>query len=1303
MKIKNQKKIVIPLMIITPLLLSLVYTPFIFTNVNAQPTGTEELNIKPIGIVYSNLSIFMKQQVYDSYNSNVPVILPFYTIESFTYMSGLKFEVIPEDNVTNVAVLQNYSCIIIPENQHMYSVNRSTITNIYRQYLENGGNIIGFGSIGFKNESDQLYSNYDLVLESLFNVKYNGFIASDEYTNYYVESIDSPITMDYQNRTIFGNFTYFDDEVIGVDLFTVNDSSIRTFSFLNIRNMTTDETITQWGFASEIGSGRSVYFYIYDLGTTKWINQLTIILRAIQWCVFRNNPPVGLQMTPGRLIWMLTIDQDWAFVTENTTSALRKLIDLADKYHFTFGWAIIAQGPVDLNDTPYGYINWTACKPLFLEAYSKGHDLASHSVTHIYWDQVAVTEQRALNELNLSKIYLEGNLSLPIDGLQVWGPGVWYGRYNASKFIVYSGYKYVTELYIDDFPYMMGKEFYFSNTSSVDFNIKLPVFFRQSLSDHNYFYTYGYTAQEAWNIEKEHYDKLYNIGHGMPYIFLWHDYSIDNDSRLPLLMNMLNYELWNKTDIYPCSPYELYHRLEAHDSINYNVTYSENSITLNFDLTQVPSEFQDYIAGLTFTIDNTSKAITQVLLDGQPYYAFSENKIILPELSGTTHTLSITLGDASPQYTRITHLTAGSLLNMNSDSGRFSFTIKPLKQKVGRVFLNTAGQTVVVFVNGSYYSDWVGNNSNLVLNLTLNGETQVDVFTVLKLDSTVKLNKYSYTPGELLYLTFNLNNSYPYEFSVNITLRLTADTGLIDERTITLTAKTSEIATTQLTFTLPETSNLRLNLEIIINSAGKQLSSTTIQNLTQIYWFQSDLLLSSLALIAVFSVIIIYSNRYIDSKKLTKTGEALTNGLLGFSPILFILGVFLFVEYHYSQMLTLTDIESLSLIFAIGVPVTFSFYGFQLLSKRSIKNAVLSEDIGIIKTSLNNIIKITSYGSIGVFIVLLIASITTGIISFNTSLLISLFSIPNIYLISLIGVYLGLNKKLIVTGVFLLFSMTGVISSLYITYYMGLIGLISVIGGLIALCDVVLYIYLVKKFLTPSSIIIPEQLYYEKRFIEENKDLKILFSGLLLINVFLLVHYLIYFLTSTTVSGLTLMMNASYQLPVLIIQLTLFPAICASGLLINTLREQVNKNNKLLLKKREIPPESINKIKKTLTKGLTVSFVTVLIIGLPIIFFLGEILAIFQISSILTLLEEIILLVNFGIFASMWFAISILIEFKPGYALKTLIIFLILAVVLPTVLFYVNFFDIFLNILIGLLVASSISMIISIMKVNSII
>ncbi len=1184
--------------------------------------------VKPVGIVFSNLSLSWKQVNYNNSNISVPVIVPFYVVESHIYMAGLRFEIIPEENITGSEILEKYSCIILPENMYMSNASRLALLTYYKEYLENGGSLIGFGYIGVKNENDTIFpTNTDVFWRELFNIKTNGFLN----VNYSITTLEHPLTKDYaENTTIHsGGF--------GLDNITVNSTSINTQPFLKAIDNQTGDFITYCGFASQIGNGRSVFINVYDLGLNPWFDKTTLLLKALQWCIFRDYPAVALQPTPGRLTWIFTVDQDWCFATANTTAALRRLLTLADTYYFTFGWAIISQGPVNQSDEYYGFINWSACKPLFLEAYSKGNDLASHSVTHVYWDLTPVNESRVLNELNLSKYQIEGNLSIPVTGLQVWGQGIWFSRYNASVYLPQVGYQYITELSVEDFPYLMGWEFYYSGGENIDFNKTVFVIFRQSYSDHNYFSPtqMNLNWSQAWEIEKANFDDAYLIGNGMPYTLLWHDYSIDNSSRLPLLYNILDYELWQRRDVYTCTPREYYHRIQAHDKIKYNVTYySNNTIQIILDTSSVEDEYLEYITGQMIRFDNLSLYVKNVEIDAQNYLAYSNNTVILPKLTKGSHTVTVTLDSQPSNQPRIISCTFGGPVAASYTSEKFTFNFTSPNQKIGRVLLELNNTPVTIFVNRTLTDKWYYEDKTLTLALNASGNTLIDVYYSLRFTANIAgVDKRVYFPNDPVIVNYTLNNSYPFPLNLKIKAVISASNISLGESEITLTIGAGETYTSHITVQPYSTwPSANLNVEIKVISGYAVLYATTSLGGVYVYWFNGELLIATLSLIAVFTAIIAFTNKFIASEKIKKIGGFFTNGLFAASPIIFNLGFILLLGYHYSQILNFTERVTLTLIYSITIPVAFTFYGLDYLTRKYTLEAALSEDSALTKKYVKQSLLTGFYISAIITGVLILFSAVSGVISLEIVLTALTCIIPNIFLLCFIGAYKALNKTHIIGVVYLTAMASTIVVSLYTSYYIGLLGVILCYSISLIVSCVILSGYLFNRVLKAGRLPLVEPVFYQKLFKESKFNLKIIILGGLIINLFMLTSYLVWFNYGWSITGYSILLNAQLQTPIVIFQLTVFPVIGIVGLLTRNVETYLNEFSRQKLSKRRIVEEAYSDVLKTYRKMIIGGLAAAVIIITPITYFMSEILSYFNLTVTIPLINAILLAVGWVIF-----------------------------------------------------------------------
>ncbi|MHA1238019.1 MAG: hypothetical protein ACTSSJ_02015 [Candidatus Odinarchaeia archaeon] len=1139
------------------LLFPLLMLPLLLLSISPVQAQNTSIQVKPVAIVYSNCSFY-----WDPIEnpSDAPVSFPLYVLEGHLYGAGIPFQVINESQLTNLSFLENFSCIIFPYQNKWFnsSNNRENAAATLRTYVENGGAVLGLGFIAFKNETNDFYSNSDFFIRDffirkVFNIKYlyNASISG----TFNVILRTHYITRDYSDEHFL--FTYTDT---ALNQFLVNDTSIETYVFGEVRY--NDNNVSIFGAASKIGLGRSVFFGLLGLNHLQYLDRSFLLIRAIQWCIFGDDLlPIGLNLSPGKIIWVPTIDQDWCFKDGNTTSALSRLLNWSREYHFTFGWAVISDGPVVVGTSNVfqGHINWTAVKPLILEAYYDGNDIASHSVTHVYWDQVNVSSERDSYEIIGSKQQLEGNLSIPIYGLQVWGPGIFYPRYNASYLVLEAGYKYVTELPVisdvSHFPVMFGYEFYFYNYTNLNFTHPLPVFWRATHSDNEYFSSdqLNLTWQEAFELEKQLFDSFYPLGHSFPYIFLWHDYSLDNQSRIPYFLNVIEYELWNRTDVYPCSPYELWKRMHAMNNLRFNVSYSQNGLKVYIDASNVGSDFINYTAGMSLLIDNSSIQIGSVNFNGDSYPAFSSNKVILSKLNIGVNEIDIQFG--SPETSRLIHSTLGGMEQVSEVHGGISIKLFRQKMKTGRLFIESNSSPQIIFVDGVPSLNWTYTNGLLVINVSAENGCQVDVFfeNLIEVSPTVAQ---VYTAMQPLTVTLPLTNNYPYPLTFQVTVTISGPSGVFSStKLVTLNSGDNQ----QLVFEFdpPEEGWVNGFYSVSVEGTNETLSLSLITqsypNLINVWTLPWEILLTATSVFWAITGIGVSTYRKIPSDSADKFGRYLSKLVSHAGPWIFILGLNLVLGYHVVRVLpeTWVNVVTVSWLVSLATAVVGSS-SLEFTSSKFVEKYIHEEEAGFAFKTVKDALKISTLtvvpavclsSILGVLMNLPILEV--AVFSFAETLTLS-------FLLILIRILDTVNKKTAML-LFLAPLNASALALLYLSYILGFLSVLA-IPAAFGISTFLIYTYLKNEVFKPEKLPV-----LEEPLIKGDESYSLLSLSSILIFIFLFMTYFIsWFFMDQTSASYVLALNSNYTLILILIQVFALPSIAVSGYLLSNIRRRIN-------------------------------------------------------------------------------------------------------------------------------------------------
>jgi hypothetical protein len=220
--------------------------------------------------------------------------------------------------------------------------------------------------------------------------------------------------------------------------------------------------------------------------------------------------------------------------------------------------------------------------------------------------------------------------------------------------------------------------------------------------DYQWFYdpTWSYTTAQITAYEEAIFDHMFhNVGRGVIFNEMWHDYSISsapvNEGKDKRITNENNFPFYEamKTKfatlpIYCPEPQELAQKLRAMAQWNYSWKASDDTIEMTLDLSSLRrNDTAESLGGMGIRVENTRKFIRSVLIDGRVHPAFDDRLLILPNLSpGKKHSITIKLGAqpttaphltyVSKRMTEVTPTPAGLLFNVKAKSkARFAVAV----------------------------------------------------------------------------------------------------------------------------------------------------------------------------------------------------------------------------------------------------------------------------------------------------------------------------------------------------------------------------------------------------------------------------------------------------------------------------------------------------------------------------------------------------------------------------------------------------------------------------------------------------
>ncbi len=639
----------LPRRFLNVLMLLLILSSLVHVESSAAHTYPIEFMVKPVAIVYS-----LRYAQINVAESHYALLAVQYCL----LLAGIPYEIIDEQNLLHID-LSKYSCLIFPYARYLSRNVSTPFLDALDEWLKSGGSFICFGIPAYRRGNLSFYmDDWIRFYGRIFGLQRVFFRSGKDFV---VLAERHRITLDHVGDRIPLEDISYDYIIL---------SSSPNASVLLRTNVGDILAV-----ASRYGGGRAVLFTLS--ASDSLFQRTSIMLRSIQWCIFGDHTPVGLNLACGRVIWMLNIDADWSADRDATGDALSWLLRRSEKNCFTFSWAIITGNYSGLEKT----IDWLSLRDLFNASLEAGVEFASHTVHHPVWRYVT-SKERVMFELAQSYRDIAGNLTR-ISGLQV-PDGMFPIEY--YPLMRKAGYEYAIQTFAYPFLRMVGIQ-PLQNDS-------IFIFWRSTKSDYYYFDLMKYSPKEAFRIEKENFDGFYALGHSAPYLLLWHDYSLINKTRRAVFLKVLRYEYANRVDVSSMTATEFLRRFKAWEKVKIRITYMPDLIIVRLDTHDVPEEYLRYLSCMCLRVDG--KTIRNVEFMNRSYPLFSDDYVILPELEHGRYEFKIKFG--KPSSPHVIHLTTCRILSAELKDADILLNLSRLWDNNARICL-VGGSSLIV--NGS--------------------------------------------------------------------------------------------------------------------------------------------------------------------------------------------------------------------------------------------------------------------------------------------------------------------------------------------------------------------------------------------------------------------------------------------------------------------------------------------------------------------------------------------------------------------------------------------------------------------------
>lgn len=582
--------------------------------------------------------------------------------------------------------LSNYDALVLGQCSYVDDALYSDLIRVFKSYLKDGGNLIidGQFAVNDANAKERDHS----ALDSLLGISYGGFHGNSQFrievssNSQYITrllAVNQNVTQHLANGLNILDFVRG-----GETLLSATDNN-QVYPFLSVKDAAGNRIVLVSDFST--WAGAASFFRNAD-PQVFYANKLFEILpRAIHWAVYgeMENAFPTPQLTNAELAAIIRLDADASSNLDAQIKTINYLVDLAKATGVVPVYAWVSSGATRAG--------WQDLAPLGQMIEEVGGEIGTHSKLH-HIDR-EMTPERWKEELDDAIKEIEFNTSdygYPIGDVKFFiNPGntIHMDDYDevARRFSFY-----MTHGFEQDMPLGYGNLTWYAEE-----NPNFVVIENNPSPDYQWFYdpSWSYTTQQITAFEESIFDHMYqNIGNGVIFNEMWHDYSITSQPQYgkDRIMNKNNIAFYDAmrakfatSDIYAPRPEDLGNKLRAMAQWDYQWKAEPDKIDMTLDLSPV---LLDTVAGFTggmgLRIENSSKFIQSVKINGQPHPAFKEQTVILPNLKKGKNSIEIELGAAPSQEPRLTWISKPmpeirqsgktiSLQVLTKSKGRFKF------------------------------------------------------------------------------------------------------------------------------------------------------------------------------------------------------------------------------------------------------------------------------------------------------------------------------------------------------------------------------------------------------------------------------------------------------------------------------------------------------------------------------------------------------------------------------------------------------------------------------------------------------
>lgn len=318
------------------------------------------LREKKVGVVFSESS---RDRFYDAFAYSSL----FMTMQYQTMMAGVPFDLLSEEDLTDVQRLKDFSVLIFPYNDYIRAdLADDAVQSILAAANEGGVSIIAASRPISHDQTGRVLPRGDILLRQLLGMQVTSRLNKAEGI---VRAADT--THPAVRRFTRGQEILFYDDVTAGLFGPINaaESSV-------LAEFASSDQVAGVVFATK-GARRHVHFAAPD-----FIGNADLLWSAIHWCLYGEEIPIGLKTSRFPSLFLARADMDESMRTNQVPRVGKPVDDLLGHWKTNFNFVSSLYINIGTNIARGETTHWSISGPLYQSYLRKGNEIGTHSYTH---------------------------------------------------------------------------------------------------------------------------------------------------------------------------------------------------------------------------------------------------------------------------------------------------------------------------------------------------------------------------------------------------------------------------------------------------------------------------------------------------------------------------------------------------------------------------------------------------------------------------------------------------------------------------------------------------------------------------------------------------------------------------------------------------------------------------------------------------------------------------------------------------------------------------------------------------------